>query len=191
MKKAIGILAALALSSVAFSASADENVQFRTSIGLGAIYDDEITSGVNIHGAATSLDMYLGGYLSRHLVIGAYLSDTTSLGTEVSVNGSSFYTATPVSLNLFSIGPYLDFTENHGEGWHLLLASGVSILNMSGQSSANSLGGNITGGFGYDWYVANHTKMGFLGKMLVSKTAYQNGVEELTVVPTVAVSVGF
>src|ERR1051325_4129197 len=124
-----------------------DGFQFRGASGLGYLADSEqpdgsSTSG-NIHGVAGSFEAFFGGTLASGLSLGGFFGAVFAPGPSVSVNGNDIGTASSsASLDLFTIGPYIDFYPDPHGGFHALATVGFADLNASnGSRSSNSATG--------------------------------------------------
>jgi hypothetical protein len=184
MHKLVSVFVAAALTSIPALANAQDNpVQFRTAMGLGALGVVD-QNGNTISGSSLAIEGYFGGHLGNHLVLGAYLSDT-----------ASFLNGTASDINLFVIGPYLDwFSRSDALGWHLMLGSGISALNVSAMRTDTALGGNLSAGLGFDWPLringeSTDGKIGFMFKDSTSGASYSNGWQNIVVAPTLFLTI--
>jgi hypothetical protein len=157
-----------------------DGFQFRGALGGGYLSDSEkldVPAGLTllggptatIHGGAIATEVYFGGTPAAGLVVGGFLSEMRAFGPSVSFPGGQTVTASgDRSLNLLTLGPYVDFYPDPTSGFHILGTLGLAVIDASNgdstNSSAASSGFGIGGGLGYDWWVADEWSLGVLGR---------------------------
>ena len=143
MKKShwVGVTLLGVAVSVCGSARAEprthDGFQFRGGLGVGYLSDSESVKGVSapsakIRGAAVALELYFGGTLAPGLSLGGYVSALSAPGPDVKLSdGQSFASSNDMSLNLSTIGPYLDFYPDPHGGFHVLGTVGFARVSAS------------------------------------------------------------
>jgi hypothetical protein len=174
-----GVALAAALALYAAPARAGEpyvhdGFQFRGAVGFGYL-DTSTSDNSSIHGIDGSFELYFGGMPVRGLAIGGFLSDANAPGPGVTL-GNVTASDNSSSLNLFTIGPYIDWYPHAHEGFHILGTLGYANVRFSvdeGNGSASNSSGGVTigGGIGYDWWVARDWSIGILGRMTFAHTS--------------------
>jgi hypothetical protein len=162
-----------------------DGFQFRVTLGGGYLKVDESIETTSlegtISGAAGFFELYFGGTPAPGLTLGGFLAGVSAPGPSVEVEGIEFEGDNDTSLNLGSIGPYLDFYPNPNDGLHLLATLSYSQVTFNDGDGtveeATSSGLGLGAGVGYDWLVGGEWYLGVLGRLTYAWTSHDtNGV---------------
>jgi hypothetical protein len=172
---------------------------FRFALGPGYAADAYTTKFAgrsqdgSIRGIGVASELMIGGTVAPGLALGgglqsdAFPKPTVKVG-DLSAEGSG-------TLQLATLGPFVDYYLNPKGGFHIQGMLGLAVLSArdrEGNSSKRNPSGSIASvGVGQDWFVSDAWSVGILGRLQVATTKYsENGVEEThtTVVPAVLAS---
>jgi hypothetical protein len=177
----VALAAALALYAAPARAGepyVHDGFQFRGAVGFGFI-STSTSDNSSVHGGDGNFELYFGGMPIRGLAIGGFISDVYAPNPGFTAdNGVANVTVSDsnTSLNLFTVGPYVDWYPRAHEGLHILGTLGyanVKISTSQGDFSASSSAGGVTigGGVGYDWWVGRDWSIGILGRLTYAHTS--------------------
>jgi len=141
-----------------------------TSGGDGA-YD------LKISGPAVAGGLLFGGTIAPGLVIGGGTANSIALGPTFEVNGNEADSDVDVSLNLSTIGPFVTFYPDPHGGFslHAMIAYGTVSITIDGdETDDNPTGVALTGGAGYDFWVAPEWSLGLMGRFTYAPLKYED-----------------
>lgn len=143
-----------------------------------------------ISGPALAGGLLFGGTIAPGLVIGGGTANSIALGPTFELNGNELETDGDVRLNLSTIGPFVTFyPDPHGGlSLHAMIAFGVMSITVDGdETDDNPTGVALTGGVGYDFWVAPEWSIGFLGRFTYAPLKYED-VTYTTIAPSLLLS---
>jgi hypothetical protein len=176
----IGISAS-AFSSLALASEPETHDGFFFQVNIGGGYLS--TSGgeepfdMKISGPSIAGGLLFGGTVSPGLVIGGGTANSIALGPKVELGGNEADTDTDVSLNLSTIGPFVTFyPDAHGGlSLHAMVSYGIVSITVDGdETDDNPTGLALTGGAGYDFWVAPEWSIGVFGRFTYAPLKYED-----------------
>jgi len=177
-----------------------DGFQFRGTIGPAYLSDSESFDGldgsVKIHGGAAALELYFGGSPADGVTIGGFVSVLSAPGPSVEYKGLTYTADSDASLNLSTVGPYVDFYPDPNGGFHLLGTVGYARLSANNgdddERSASGIGVGL--GVGYDAWVSDEWSLGVLGRFTYAHAGHDESSLHFTenaIAPALLFSVNY
>jgi hypothetical protein len=175
----IGVSAS-AFSSFALASEPEthDGFFFQGNIGGGYLSTSggEAPLDMTISGPAVAGGLLFGGTISPGLVIGGGTANSVALGPKIEVGDQEADSDLDVKLNLSTIGPFVTFYPDPHGGFslHAMVSYGVvSITVEDRESDDNPTGVALTGGVGYDFWVAPEWSVGVFGRFTYAPLKYE------------------
>ncbi len=177
----IGISASV-FSSFALASAPEthDGFFFQGNIGGGYLSTSggEEPYDMTISGPALAGGLLFGGTIAPGLVLGGGTANSVALGPKIKLGDQEVDSdAVDVSLNLSTIGPFVTFyPDPHGGlSLHAMVSYGVvSITVEDRESNDNPTGVALTGGVGYDFWVAPEWSIGVFGRFTYAPLKYED-----------------
>jgi hypothetical protein len=177
----IGISAS-AFSSLALASEPEthDGFFFQGQIGGGYLSADGGIEDFDIKftGGGIAGGLLFGGTPTPGFVIGGGTANLVAIGPSVEAGGLEGEADSDVTLNLTTIGPFATFYPDPHGG--LSFTAMVAFAQLSAtvegdQTDDNPTGFSLTGGVGYDFWVAPEWSIGVLGRFTYASVSHEEG----------------
>lgn len=112
------------------------------------------TSGSSLRGAGTPIEISLGGTIASGFVLGGGIAGGPYQGVA---------TPTGKSVDLFMIGPFVDWYFDPKGGLHAQAMLAIGDLDRGEKRSWGGIAGSI--GVGHEWWIGQQWSCGILGRV--------------------------